>query len=73
MLFRSAAANPDGAQVALAGTMTEVLPEAKTLGPDGTAAVIGVQQSASGKEDLQTINRNGKSNMEPIRLRVTAR
>lgn len=69
----SAAANPDGAQVALAGSVTEVMPEAKTLGPDGTAVVVGVQQSASGKEDLQTINRNGKSNMEPIRLRLTSR
>lgn len=69
----SAAANPEGAQIALAGTVTEVMPEAKTLGPDGTAVVIGVQQSASGKEDLQTINRNGKTNLEPIRLRLTAR
>jgi uncharacterized protein YcbK (DUF882 family) len=69
----SAAANPDGEQLALAGTVSEVMPAAKALGPDGTAVVIGVQQSASGKEDLQTINRDGKSNMEPIRLRLTAR
>jgi uncharacterized protein YcbK (DUF882 family) len=69
----SAVANPEGAQIALAGSVTEVMPEAKTLGPDGTAVVIDVQQSASGKEDLQTINRNGKSNLEPIRLRLTAR
>jgi uncharacterized protein YcbK (DUF882 family) len=69
----SAAANPDGEKIALAGTVTDVMPAAKALGPDGTAEVIDVQQSASGKEDLQTINRDGKSNMEPIRLRLTAR
>jgi uncharacterized protein YcbK (DUF882 family) len=69
----SAAANPDGEKIALAATVSEVMPAAKALGPDGTAVVIGVQQSASGKEDLQTINRDGKSNMEPIRLRLTAR
>jgi hypothetical protein len=68
-----AAASPDGTQIALVGTMTDVMPAAKSLGPDGTAVVADVQVTASGKEDLQTINRDGKSNMEPIRLRLTSR
>lgn len=74
-LFSNAkeAAAPEGQQIALAGAENDVMPAAKTLGPDGTAVVIGVQQTAPGKEDMQTINRDGKANLEPIRLRLSSR
>jgi uncharacterized protein YcbK (DUF882 family) len=68
----NAAANPDGVAPALVGTVAEVMPTAKTLGPDGTVELIDIQRVADGKEDLQTINRDGKGNLEPIRLRLTA-
>ena len=68
----NAVANPEGQAPAMNGTVADVLPAAKTLGPDGTSEVIDAQRVADGKEDLQTINRDGKGNPEPIRLRLSS-
>jgi uncharacterized protein YcbK (DUF882 family) len=51
--------------------LEDVMPKAAILGPDGSG-VIGVAESnADGKTDLQVVNRDGKGNLPPMKLRLS--
>ncbi len=52
--------------------IADVMPQVAVLGPDGSG-IVGHQplQSAEGKGNMLTVNREGKGNLPPIKLRLS--
>ncbi len=73
-LFASAKQIQENDQVAakVDADLEEVMPRAAILGPDGDG-IVGYKapQAASGKGDMLTVNREGKGNLPPMKLRLS--
>jgi uncharacterized protein YcbK (DUF882 family) len=51
--------------------LSDVLPTAVALGPDGTGPIGNTRSSLEGKGDLLVVNREGKGSLPPMKLRLS--